>query len=455
MPPEKTLILVSVIGAACVAVALWALVGRARADARAATANARADEAQRELGHARESLEATGQKLEAAEDRIQDLNIDIARSDERERAIARREQELQTQHEEMLETSRRAFESLAANALARNNEQFLTLAGQRLEAERTKTSAQISEQRSAIEQLVKPIGDTLKKADEQLSQIEHARVQAFARIGEQMKNANRVNADLRRETGKLVRALREPHVRGRYGEIQLQRVAELAGMTAYCDFDTQPSVRTSEGRLQRPDMVVRLPNQREVVVDAKTNISAYMDAIEAQDREEEERHLDRFAQHVYEQATALSKKKYWASYDGSPEFVVMFVPGDQFLDAALARRPQLLEHAAERQVILASPSTLIGLLKAVAVGWHEHTIAERAAALRDLGAELHERAAVAFRHATDVGESLRRTVEKYNSFVGSVDARLMPTLRKFEESGVRSGKQLPSPAEVTVTHQAA
>jgi DNA recombination protein RmuC len=316
---------------------------------------------------------------------------------------------------------REAFASLSREAMEKNSAQFLTMAEQKLEAKR-----------SAVDELVKPIAETLKRTDDKLAVIESA------------------GTSLKEETGRLVRALRDPHVRGRYGEIQLRRVAELAGMSAYCDFTEQEQSRDVDGVALRPDMVVKLPSERVIVVDAKTNIRAYLEAMEAATPEEAEACLDRFARHVSEQATALARKKYWTQYDGSPEFVVMFIPGDQFVDAALSRQADLLERAAEQGVILASPATLIGLLRAVAVGYQEQKLAKAAAELRDLGRELHQRAATAFGYIADMGGSLEKAVEKYNAFVASYQGRFEPTLKKFEEAGVKGAKELPEVESVEV-----
>jgi DNA recombination protein RmuC len=288
----------------------------------------------------------------------------------------------------------------------------------------------MDKRKAAVDELIKPMGETLRRTEEKIAGLSSA------------------SADLRAETGKLVRALSRPEVRGRYGEIQLRRVAELAGMVAYCDFTEQASARDGDGRLQRPDMIVNLPNEHVVAVDAKCNIDAYVKAAEAVDEGERERLLSKFAEHVCEQVTKLSAKSYWAAWEGSAELVVMFVPGDQFLDAALSRCPELLEQAAERNVILATPSTLIGLLRAVAVGWREKRIEEQAQELFRLGKELHERAAVAFGKVAEVGAAIDAAAKKYNVMVGSVESRLLPSLRKFEDGGVSSGKVLPEMPEV-------
>jgi DNA recombination protein RmuC len=290
--------------------------------------------------------------------------------------------------------------------------------------------------------LVRPIGEALKKTEEKLGSLDRQHAAAFAGLSE-----------LKSETAKLARALARPEVRGRYGEIQLRRVAELAGMTPYCDFQEQASHRDAEGRLLRPDMIVHLPNQRLVAVDAKTNTDAYVQAASAPTPEAQEDLLERFADQMADQVTRLARKGYWREFDGSPDFVVMFVPGDQFLDAALARRPDLLDKAAEQNVILASPSTLIALLRAVAVGWREQTFADAARELMELGRVLHERAANVLEHAASVGKSLNDAVERYNRFVGSWESRLTPTLRKFEDAGATSGKEL-TPLPVVETRAA-
>ncbi|MGP1273393.1 MAG: DNA recombination protein RmuC [Phycisphaerales bacterium] len=332
---------------------------------------------------------------------------------------------------------REAFESLTAAALKSGRDEFLAQAKPVFDAAH-----------KAQSDLVRPIDEVLRATREKLEAIEKARAESFAALHERMELVTLAGRDLRDETNRLTRALSRPEVRGQYGEIQLRRVAELAGMTSYCDFSEQASVRDDEDRLKRPDMVVTLPNDRVIAVDAKTNTYAYIEAVNAADDAEREAHLDRFAKHVADQTKKLADKSYWSAFESSPEFVVMFVPGDHFIDAALTRRPGLLDEAAQRGVILASPSTLIGLLRAVAVGWREHTLAEEAEALLALGRELHDRAAVVFEHAGKLGRTLNQSVGHYNSLVGSMDSRLVPTLRKFEEAGAKSGKTLAEPKQV-------
>jgi DNA recombination protein RmuC len=336
------------------------------------------------------------------------------------------------------------FRATASKVLGESSTDLLRLAAEQFAKLHTQGQSDIEKKRSEVDRLITPIADALKKTDEKLSAIERGHADSTTRITEQLLATTKAGEGLRAETGKLARALSEPHVRGRYGEMQLQRVAELAGMTPYCDFTTQAQSIDAEGNALRPDMVVRLPGDRTVVVDAKTNIKAYLDAINAETPTEADAALDRFAGHVAAQATALARKKYWSQYEGSPEFVVMFIPGEQFVDAALSRQPDILENAARQGVILASPSTLIGLLRAVALGFQERRLADEAAELRVLGMELHSRAAVAIEFIERLGRSLGSATEHYNSFVRSYESRLEPTLKRFEESGAKSAKELPT-----------
>lgn len=399
----------------------------------------------------REEAARLQEQLRAAEDRhVAELAQREGVYQERVAALEALREEQRRQVAELNEKYQSTFGSLAAEALKSSSGEFLKLAKEAFAAERAKAEADLEKRRAAVDELVRPIAETLKRTDEKLATMEKARTESFATLAEQIRGVQEAGHVLRAETGKLVRALREPHVRGRYGEIQLKRVAELAGMQAYCDFAEQAQTVGEDGKALRPDMVVKLPNDRCVVVDAKTNIQAYLEAIEAETPEACEACLDRFARHVAEQAQALARKKYWAQYDGSPEFVVMFIPGDQFIDAALSRRPDLLEAAAGQGVIMASPSTLIGMLRAVAVGWQEERIAREAEELRRLGAELHKRAADAMEHVAKLGRALDGAVDCYNRFVGSYQTRLEPTLRRFDAAGVKGAKELPGVEPLTV-----
>ncbi len=360
---------------------------------------------------------------------------------------------LETRIRELNEQTRAAFSSAAQQALAHANTELVKMAEAKLGAQHAAATADMEKRQAAVEVMVKPIGESLKKTEEKLGEIERERAESFGKLSEQIRGVSESNNSLRDQTGKLVGALKRPEIRGRYGEIQLERLVELAGMTAYADFNTQHSTRDSGGNLLRPDLIVTMANQREIVVDAKTNISSYLDAIDAPDADKREECFQRFATHVEQQMQSLAKKQYWSQYKGSPDFVVMFIPGDQFLDAALRRRPTLIETAAETGVILATPSSLIGLLKTVALGWREKRLEDQAKELFTIGSELHDRAATAWEHLAKVGDGLNKTVESYNKAVRSVETRLMPTLRKFEDAGAKSAKELPEIPEVSVRPQ--
>jgi DNA recombination protein RmuC len=435
---------------AALAGAGWLLVERGRVQGLLADARARAERAARADELAEENA-GLGKRIAALEGEIEaaaglhraELDRASAVMAEQVKAVEGRERMLRDEIAQTRAQMREAFGTLSAEALSKTTGEFLKLAGERLGKEREASAAELEKRRAAVEQLVKPIAETLAKTDAKLGQIESAWTADRATLAEQMRAMGVAGQSLQAETAKLVRALREPHIRGRYGELQLRRVAELAGMSPLCDFAEQSQTVDADGNALKPDMVVKLPSGRVVVVDAKTNIRAYLEALEAGTEPEREACLERFARHVGEQATALARKKYWSQYDGSPEFVVMFIPGDQFIDAALSRQPEILERAAMQNVLLAGPATLIGLLRAVAVGYHEQKLAEAAEELRDLGIELHERAAVAFGHISKLGASLNAAVDRYNDFVGSYEKRLEPALRRFEGAGARSGKELP------------
>ncbi len=307
------------------------------------------------------------------------------------------------------------------------------------ETVRTQTDQRLTSQ-------LKPVADTLKELKEANTRIEGDRKTSEGTFKEMLRASQVATQQLRQETGTLVNALRKPEVRGRYGEVQLLRVIELAGMRKYCDFTTQSTSHDDEGRALRPDCVVHLPNNRHIVIDAKNNTAHYLAAIESPN--EAETHLKAYAKGVLDQAKALAKKEYWNSHKDTLDLVVMFIPGDQFLDAAMQYEPELLDIAAQNKVLLASPASLIGLLRAVWVGWREQSITEQAEELLALGKQFHERAAKVLEYVDDVGKGLQRTTAAYNKLAGSIDARLMPTLKRFDDAGAASNKELASPRRV-------
>lgn len=334
---------------------------------------------------------------------------------------------------------RDAFRALAAESLQTNNEQFLKLAEENLKRFQEQAKAELAQKERSIEGMVKPISEALQKTGQQIEALERDRRQTQGSITQFLHTMQETQLTLQAETRNLVSALRKPEVRGRYGEMTLRRIVELAGMAEHCDFFEQE--QTGEGL--RPDMVVRMPDNRELVIDAKTVISAYLDAIDAPDDTARDAHLVRHVRHIRDQVQKLSAKSYWSQFKTSPDFVVMFLPGEQFLEPALKLAPDLQDQALQQKVVIATPSSLVALLKVIAYGWREQKLAENAEEIRRHGEELHKRLAVFAEHIDKLGRSLGSSVDHYNRAVGSFERQLVPGARRFHEMGVRSGKDIP------------
>ena len=363
-----------------------------------------------------------------------------SRISELERELAKFESHQAAEERSRLELER-AVESLARKALEQNNESFLRLAQENLQKFQVQAKAELGEREKAVEALVRPINETLKKTEQQIQEIERDRQRAFGSISEQLKLMSETQLRLQNETQNLVKALRRPEVRGQWGEMTLRRLAELAGMVERCDFFEQENVTTAEGRL-RPDMIVRLPDNRELVVDVKTPLDAYINATEATDDNLRESALTQHARKVRERVNELAKKEYWNQFKRSPDFVILFIPGDQFLSSALDRDPGLIDDALRQKVMLATPTSFVALLKAVAYGWRQVALAENAETIRTLGEQLYDRLATFAGHLDNTGKALNNAVRHYNSAVGSLERNVLPGARKFTELGVHPKKEL-------------
>lgn len=360
-------------------------------------------------------------------------------------AILSNEDALQRERDSAFEAARSqlttAFSDLANQSLKSNSENFLRLAEQNLNAQQDKAKRDFGDREKAIEDLVKPIGEALQASQKQISELEKSRSEAYGGIKSQLESMQLGQQSLAQETQNLVKALRRPEVRGRWGEITLRRLVELAGMVEHCDFQEQVH-SVGDDQIIRPDMVVRMPNQRDLVVDVKTPLDAYLEAVEAKDDAQRQLGLQRHARNVREHIRTLSSKAYWAQFTNSPEFVILFIPGDQFLSAALNEDPDLIETALSQQIILATPTSFVALLKAVAYGWRQLALADNAQEIRVLAEDLYGRLATFVTHMNKVGRQLGSSVESYNRAVGSLERKVLPGARKFVELGIHPKKQM-------------
>jgi DNA recombination protein RmuC len=379
-----------------------------------------------------------------------------AAADERARAAQERAElvERAAQDKAALADGRLAehFQVLAGQALDQTTQRFLEMAAGRLEAANTKAAGELESRKAAVEHMVQPLKETLARMEIQLRETDEARIRSTAALTEQVVNARETSDQLRTQTQALVTALRRPEARGRWGEMQLRRVVELAGMSVRCDFDEQVDVNTDDGKI-RPDMVVRLAGGKNIVVDSKVSLAAYLEAAEAADEDVRAARMDAHARHVREHVDRLAAKAYWTALSPAPEFVVLFIPGEAFLAPALEHDPALLEHALAHKVHIATPTTLVTMLRTAQYAWQQEALSENARAVFELGRELYDRLAGLGRHVDGLGKALTNAVTSYNKTIGSLEGRVLVSARKLNEMGVVDA-ELPPPTPVEETVRA-
>jgi len=349
--------------------------------------------------------------------------------------------------QEKLAGLEQTFAALSNRALKENNTAFLQLAQESLKQFHVQAKGDLELKEKAVENLIKPVREALEKTEQQIRLMENERKQAYGSLTKHLETMTQTQQLLQGETRNLVQALRRPEVRGQWGELTLKRMAELAGMVEYCDFYEQEQTNTEDGRL-RPDMIVRMPGGREIVVDVKTPLDAYLSAVEASDDETRRKHLEHHARKVRERVRELASKAYWTQFKNAPDFVILFIPGEQFLTAALDMDRELIEDALKQKVILTTPTSFVALLRAIAYGWRQESLTANAEHIRDVGEELYGRLATFSEHLMKLGRSLNGTVADYNKTVGSFEAKLLPGARKFSEMGVGGDKALEEPERI-------
>lgn len=383
-----------------------------------------------------DSLDAQDDVLAERDLHVQRLQLEIDSEkrlhEERIRALRQAQQQLS-----------QTFDSLATRALRQSNEEFLRLAQLQLGQLNESAKSELGQREKAVETLIKPVQEALAATHQQIRLMEQERKQAYGSLTQQVKGMATAQSELQLETRRLVGALRRPNVRGQWGELTLRRLVELAGMVQHCDFEEQMHVPDGDAKM-RPDMVVSMPNQRKIVVDVKTPLEGYLDALETSEPTQRGLYLQAHLKNVKNRIHELASKNYWDRLPCSPEFVVLFIPGEQFLTAALDLDRNLVEYALSKNVVLATPTSLIALLKTVSYGWRQEQLDANAEVIRKLAVELHHRLGTFGEHFAKLAKALSASVKHYNHLVGSLERSVMPAARRFEELGVDSQKNLPS-----------
>jgi len=381
-------------------------------------------------------------KTAQLKDQLSVANTELALSQQK---VLSQESQIKLVQQQLSES----FAGLSEKALRHNSDMFLKLAQENFKQHHLVAEKQLSDKEKSIEVLVKPIKDALDKTEKQIHEIEKDRKQAYGALSEHLKFMSEAQTALQNETRSLVNALSSPTVRGQWGELTLRRLVELAGMVKHCDFDEQTHTLTETGAV-RPDMLIRMPGQREIVVDAKTPLDAYLKASETNDDNERKLYLVKHSRNLKERVKELAGKQYWSQFKRSPDFVLLFIPGDQFLNSAIDQDPDLLEFALQHKVMLATPISLVALLRAIAYGWRQETLADNAEKIREIGSELYDRLYNFSEHLNKLGKSLNGSMQHYNKAVGSFDSRILSGARKFKEMGIENKKDIEDPEQIEV-----